>query len=277
MIEIPPSIKPRRSLGQNFLMDERVLEREVECVHITADDVVLEIGAGTGKLTQRLAQRAKRLIAIEYDRQFTDSLLILTRAHANIEFLWGDALVLELPAFDKLAANLPYHIALPILLRLLSYPFVEGVVVIQKDMAQRICAQPGQVGYGRLAVVAQRLAHAEIVATVPREAFMPLPHVDSAMLRIRPIKKPFAIASDDLFKCLLDHVFLYREDTLTTALYHLPSARPVIPLLPKKLRLKQITRITPDEFGEVSRFLDSHKVRLPITSNAIKRKAQKKF
>jgi 16S rRNA (adenine1518-N6/adenine1519-N6)-dimethyltransferase len=275
MVNVPRNIRPQRQLGQYFLMDERILEREIAYAQIAVEDTVLEIGAGIGNLTERLAPHAKHVVAVECDKQFQDRLESLANVHGNISLIWGDALAVRLPSFNRVVANLPYRVALPIVLRLLNYPFENGVLMIQKTMAQHICASPGEVGYGRLSVTVQRLARTELLDTVPRIAFSPSPDVDSAIIRIRPISSPFAVASAEAFKRLLDHLLIYRDDKLIIALSRLSGTQAIASLLPEKLRNKQVSQMTPEEFGEVSRFLDSRKVGLPAVSNTTKRKAQK--
>jgi 16S rRNA (adenine1518-N6/adenine1519-N6)-dimethyltransferase len=138
-------------------------------------------------------------------------------------------------------------------------------------MAQKISADPGEPGYGRVSVKVQRLARAELLDVVPRSAFSPPPSVDSAMLRLTPVSYPFPVASEEAFKHLLDNLFLRREEKLGDAL---PGLAGVTALLPGRLRAKQVSQLAPGEFGEVSRFLDSHKVRLPAVRNSAKRTAQ---
>lgn len=273
MIELPASIRPQRQLGQNFLLDKLILEREVGYAGIAAGDTVLEIGAGFGNLTECLAARAGHVAAVEYDKQFKGKLESLAKIRGNISLIWGDALSVQLPLFNKVVANLPYRIALPVAFRLLESPFENGVLMLQEDMAQRICASPGEAGYGRLSVTMQRLASTDLLDTVPRAAFSPAPDVDSAIVRLRPVSVPFAIAPAEAFKALLEHLFLYRNDRLATALQPLGSARDAVPLLRRELRDKQVSRLTPGEFGEVSRFLDSRKVELPAVSQATKRRS----
>ena len=275
MVDVPRNVRPQRQLGQNFLMDARILEREIAYAQIAVEDTVLEVGAGIGNLTERLASHANHVVAVECDKQFQNMLESLASVHGNISLIWGDALAVRLPSFNRVVANLPYRVALPIVLRLLNYPFENGVLMIQKAMAQHICAGPGEVGYGRLSVTMQRLARTELLDTVPRIAFSPSPDVDSAIIRIRPINSPFAVASAVAFKHLLDHLFIYRDDKLIIVLSRLSSTQAIASFLPEKLRNKQVSQMTPEELGEVSRFLDSHKVGLPAVSNTTKRKAQK--
>jgi 16S rRNA (adenine1518-N6/adenine1519-N6)-dimethyltransferase len=275
MIDLPRDIRPQPRLGQSFLMEGRILECEIDYAGVGAEDTVLEVGAGIGNLTERLATRAGQVIAIEYDQQFRPRLDSLAETHGNITPLWGDALAVPLPPFSKVVSNLPYRVALPIILRLLDYPFASGVVMLQANMARRICAGPGEAGYGRISVTVQRLARTQLLDTVPRSAFSPEPSVDSAMVRLWPVTGPFGVASAEAFKRLLDHAFLFREDALSAALSRLAGAAAVAPLLPGKLRSKRVSQLAPEEFGEVSRFLDAHKVRLTAVSNAAKRTAQK--
>jgi 16S rRNA (adenine1518-N6/adenine1519-N6)-dimethyltransferase len=261
-------IRPRHRLGQSFLMETAIADREVGYAEIGARDTVLEVGAGIGNITALLASRAAHVVAIECDRQFRPRLDGLAMTHGNITLLWGDALAVPLPPFTKVVSNLPYRVALPIVFRLLEYPFSEGVVMVQENMAQHICAGPGEAGYGRISVTVQRRAYTELLDTVPRSAFWPEPKVDSAIVRLRPVVRPFGVASDEAFKRLLEHSFRYRDDRLSVALLRLAGAAQVVPLLPGRLRDRQVSALTPTEFGEISRFLDAHKVRLPAFGTA---------
>lgn len=274
MRDLPRDIRPRRELGQNFLVDERILAREVELAGIAAGDTVLEIGAGIGNLTERLARQAGQVVAVERDRQFASRLDSLTRRYRNVSVIWGDARTVRLPQFDRLVANLPYRVALPALLRLLDCTFAGGLVMVQQEMARHICAGPGEAGYGWLGVTVQRLARVELLDTVPRAAFAPAPDVDSALVRLEPADAPFPVASAAAFRQLLDFLFLHRADRLAGALQRLPGAGDVASLLPGRLRGKQVSQLTPAEFGEVSRFLDAHDAALPVISNSVKRRAQ---
>jgi 16S rRNA (adenine1518-N6/adenine1519-N6)-dimethyltransferase len=268
---MPREPRPQRDLGQNFLVDEACLDAEIGYADVRAEDTVLEIGAGPGNLTERLAARAARVVVIEYDRQFRPRLESVASANGNVTVVWGDALTVGLPPFTKVVANLPYRVALPVIMRLLDQLFHSAVLIVQKDMAQKICAMPGEAGYGRVSVTVQRLARAELLDIVPRSAFSPPPRVDSAMLRLTPVSDPFPVASAEAFRRLLDNVFLRRGEKLADAL---PGLADVAALLPARLRGRQVSALTPEEFGEVSRFLDSHKVRLPAVRNSVKRRAQ---
>lgn len=268
---MPGTARPQLDLGQNFLVDAASLDAEIRHAQVKSTDTVLEIGAGTGNLTGRLAARAGRVVAVEYDRRFLQRLEGLAGVHCNIELIWGDALTVPLPPFGKVVANLPYRVALPVIMRLLGQPFDRAVLIVQKDMAQKICAGPGETGYGRVSVTVQRLARAELLQVVPASAFSPPPRVDSAMLRLTPVSEPFAVGAAEAFRSLLDNLFLRRGEKLADAL---PGLADVTALLPGRLRGRQVSQLTPEEFGEVSRFLDAHKVRLPAVRKSAKRRAQ---
>jgi 16S rRNA (adenine1518-N6/adenine1519-N6)-dimethyltransferase len=268
---MPKGARPQLDLGQNFLVDQASLDAEIRYADVTARDTVLEVGAGTGNLTERLATRAGQVVAIEYDRRFRARLESIARANRNVTLVWGDALTVGLPPFTKVVANLPYRVALPVIMRLLGQPFDRAVLIVQKDMAQKISAGPGQAGYGRVSVTVQRLARAELLDVVPRSAFSPPPGVDSAMLRLAPVSDPFPVASEEAFRHLLDNLFLRRDEKLADAL---PGLAEVAGVLPGRLRTRPVSQLAPGEFGEVSRFLDTHKVQLPAVRNSAKRTAQ---
>ena len=183
-------LKPRKSLGQNFLRDRSYLERILAAGAIESCDTVLEIGAGTGVLTRALAAQARRVVAVELD----DSLVILLRTEfesvRNVEIWHGSALDFDpcghLREGYKLVGNIPYYITGPIIRRYLeaSCPPRCLVLMVQREVAERIVAAPGSLSL--LGVSVQFYASAEIVARVPSRAFFPRPKVDSAILRLTP-------------------------------------------------------------------------------------------
>ena len=193
-------IRPKKSLGQNFLTNTAILRREVACADIAAGDTVLEIGAGIGNLTQLLLERAGQVVAVEQDSQFAPCLKDLQRRHGHLKVLWGDALAVDFPPFDKAVANLPYQVALPIVFKLLNQRFERAVLMLPKRLAQRLCATVGQKGYGRLGVAVGRLAQVEWIEQVGKDAFSPRPEVESALVLIKRTKPKFAVPSEDFFR-----------------------------------------------------------------------------
>src|SRR2546421_9201202 len=183
-------MRPNKSFGQNFLIDRSVLQKIVDAAEIQATDQVLELGAGTGVLTGELAQRARRVVAVELERDMLALLAKTTRNYPNVELIARNLLffnpteVFGEEAY-KLVANLPYYITAPTFRHFLesANPPRLIVVMVQQEVAQRIVADPGDLSL--LAVSIQFYGQPRIVARVPAEAFYPAPKVDSAILRLR--------------------------------------------------------------------------------------------
>lgn len=189
-------IKAKKSLGQNFLKDDAVLQRIVESANLSKNDVVIEIGPGQGVLTELLAQKCKKVIAIELDDRLIEMLRNKLRNKENVEIIHDDILKINLPELIekelkadeaksyKLVANIPYYITAPIIRLLLEteFPPSEMILMVQKEVAERICAKAGEMSI--LAVSVQYYAQPEYLFTVPKTAFDPMPKVDSAVIRI---------------------------------------------------------------------------------------------
>ena len=188
-------ISARKKYGQNFLIDSDVLEDTVRAAEIGPDDVVLEIGPGIGTLTQYLASAARKVVAVEIDRSLQDVLADTLSGWKNVEILWDDILKVDISALAahenaaspiKVAANLPYYITTPILLKLLESgaPIESITVMVQKEVADRMEAGPGTKDYGALSLAVQYAAKVEIVRIVHPSSFMPQPGVDSAVVKL---------------------------------------------------------------------------------------------
>ena len=244
----PYPIRPKKKLGQNFLTDDAVLRREVACADIAAGDTVLEIGAGIGNLTQLLLERAGQVVAVEQDRQFVPYLEDLQRQHEHLKVIWGDALAVDFPRFDKAVANLPYQVALPIVFKLLNQRFERAVLMLPKRLAQRLCATVGQRGYSRIGVTVGRLAQVEWIEQVGKDAFFPRPEVESALVLIKRTKPKFAVPSDDFFRQVLESLFARRQARVQQIV---PPA--ALASLSKKIKNKPVYTVTPREFGAITR------------------------
>ncbi|MEB3272788.1 MAG: 16S rRNA (adenine(1518)-N(6)/adenine(1519)-N(6))-dimethyltransferase RsmA [Prochlorothrix sp.] len=198
---------PRKRFGQHWLRDPQILHRIVAAAHLQPSDRVLEIGPGRGVLTEALVAQAEAVVAVELDRDLCQSLTQRFGRHDNFILLQGDILRLDLtqqlqdfPHFHnltKVVANIPYNITGPILELLLgkiaqprSPRWQEIVLLVQKEVADRVCAAPGSKTFGALSVRCQYLADCEIVCAVPPQAFKPPPKVDSAVLRLVPRPHP---------------------------------------------------------------------------------------
>lgn len=182
---------PSKRFGQNLLTDVNILNKIADATESGPGDTVLEIGPGFGTLTSCLSDRAGKVIAIEVDRRLKPILEESLNGRSNIEIRWEDFMRCDLsalPAGYKVAANLPYYITTPIIMKLLEEENSPALMVfmIQKEVAERLSARPGGGEYGAITVMAQYHGRIECLMGVSREVFWPKPKVDSAVIRIRP-------------------------------------------------------------------------------------------
>jgi len=209
--------RPRKRLGQHFLVDPTTLERIADALGPTASDVVIEIGPGRGALTDLLSQRAKRVIAIELDRDLVPYLRDRYHEAGNVDVIERDVLEVNLGEVAGseflLAGNVPYYITTPILFHALEPPRpARAVYLVQREVAERIVAPPGSRTYGALSVNVQAVARAELVARVPAGAFRPSPSVESAIVRLTPRPDPAVNQSVEAgFRSLVQDAFGLRR------------------------------------------------------------------
>lgn len=223
----------RKSLGQNFLISEGVLDDIVTAAALTKGDSVLEIGPGMGFLTEKLAQAAGLVTAIELDNTLCELLRDVYKAENNIIIRQDDALNLDFAALAplsaargfptpyKIVANLPYYITTPLIFHFLEncQYWQEMVLMVQKEVADRITAQPGTKDYGVLTLMVDYSAQAEKILTVPAGAFRPRPNVDSAVIRLQGRgEPPVPVQDKKLFQALVKAGFGQRRKTLLNAL-----------------------------------------------------------
>jgi 16S rRNA (adenine1518-N6/adenine1519-N6)-dimethyltransferase len=197
--------RAKRSLGQNFLIDPNLQRRIVEALDPQPDDEVLEIGPGQGALTDHLAGTVRRLVLVELDNDLAAHLEREFAGRDDVEVVHRDILQVPLesvsadPARLKVIGNIPYNITTPILFSLLERrPRPRMIVLmVQREVAERIVAAPGSKTFGALAVGVQTVARAELVLHVGRKAFRPVPDVESSVIRIRPHEPPAIDAEDE--------------------------------------------------------------------------------
>jgi len=206
-VDIPALLKqhglrPDRGLGQNFLVDETALNKIIAAAEISPEQDVLEIGAGLGNLTHRLALVARQVVAVELDQRLISPLREVIRDLSNVTVIQGDILALDIsiimPGVTYLVvANIPYYITSAVLRHLLENkpPPIRSVLTVQREVAQRICAGPGEMSL--LALSVQVYGQPQIKGTIPAGAFYPPPKVDSAVIRIDLFQEP-RIPSDQL-------------------------------------------------------------------------------
>ncbi len=217
-------LRPRKSLGQNFLIDEAALGRIVAAAALTTGDSVLEIGPGLGSLTRHLAVAARDVVAVELDQTLLPALNEVVAPHSNVRVVHGDILdldpaVLVADADYKVVANIPYYITSAVIRHLLEARRRPTVIVltIQREVAERLSAAPGDLSL--LAVSVQAYARAEVVARIPAGAFYPRPDVDSSVVRLTALPQPvFGELDADRFFRVVKAGFSQKRKQLRNAL-----------------------------------------------------------
>ncbi len=201
----------KKSLGQNFLIDTNILHRIVDHAEITEETGAIEIGPGIGALTEQLAKRAKKVVAFEIDGRLLPILADTLSPYPNVEIIHEDVLKADVQSVihEKMqgtsdimvVANLPYYVTTPIIMKLLTenIPLRGIVVMLQKEVADRISAVPGTKDYNSLSIAIQYYTTAETVMTVPRTVFVPQPNVDSAVIRLIKRKEPAVKVENESF------------------------------------------------------------------------------
>ena len=242
------NIVPKKSKGQNFLTDGRVADRHINFASIEPGEKVLEVGPGFGILTERLIEKSGHVTAIELDEKLADH--IAERYGDRVHLIRGDALSIEFPEFDKFVSNLPYSISTPVIFKLLEYDFRKAVVMVQKEFAERMVANRGEVDYSRLTVNVYYRADCRILETVPSSRFKPRPKVDSALVEIIPRKAPFEVKDEELFFKVVDAGFIHRRKKIRSALrtegISIPEGAD-IPFLDDRMEV-----LSPEDIGKLS-------------------------
>lgn len=218
----------KKGLGQNFLVDRNIVGRILENAALDGESWVLEIGPGLGALTGPLAERAAQVVAVEIDRELA-AVLREVLAHPRIAIVEGDALEMDWRELLEdmgwrgqplsLVANLPYYITSPLIMKALEsgLPFTSIVVMVQKEVAERMLAAPGSKDYGVLSLAVQYYAEGSLVMKVPRTVFLPAPKVDSAVVRLLPRPPKVSAPRKELFQ-VIRAAFQQRRKTLRNAL-----------------------------------------------------------
>jgi 16S rRNA (adenine1518-N6/adenine1519-N6)-dimethyltransferase len=231
-------IRPRKRLGQHFLIDGNLMRRLADSAELNTHDLVIEVGAGTGGLTDLLAARAGRVLAVELDRALADILEDRFRDASNVAVIRGDILEqkhrimadaaekirqgpVTMEGTVKLVANLPYQVATPLLMNLLiDFPEVRRLCfAVQLEVGSRITAGPGTKAYGPLSILSQALCSVRVLAKLPARVFWPRPAVDSIMIRM-DVGPPLLADRAEVvrFATLLRQTFDHRRKTLRSAL-----------------------------------------------------------
>jgi len=217
----------KKSLGQNFMTDSSIVS---EIAESAGGEGIIEIGPGFGVLTEQLAQRYKKVVAVEIDERLIPILEDNLAGYNNVSVICADCMKTDMKRLIdenfgdmkvSVAANLPYYITTPVIAMLLEQklPFENIVIMVQKEVAQRICSCPGKKEYGAISVLCQYYTQPEIIAKVPAGLFVPPPKVDSAVLKLRVRKKPpVSVIDEKMFFKVVRASFAQRRKTLLNSL-----------------------------------------------------------
>jgi len=246
---------PKKRLGQHFTVNSDMLQRLVSHASITKDDIVLEVGAGLGFLTQLLSSKCKKVISVEVDPKIVSFLRKQLHSLQNVDLIEGDILKVSLPPFNKVVSTPPYSISSPLLFRLLERKFDCAVLILQKEFAERLAASVGSKDYGRLTVTIYYRADVELLDYVPRTMFYPPPDVDSMMVRLKPRGSPFQVDDEEMFFELVRTLFTQRNKKVRNALIPFLRKREITGKEAVELAdstiysAKRVRELAPEDFG----------------------------
>jgi 16S rRNA (adenine1518-N6/adenine1519-N6)-dimethyltransferase len=252
------SIFPKKRLGQNFVIDNSLLQSMIDFADVSIDDVVLEVGAGLGFLTRLLSLSCKKVIAVEIDPRLAVVLRERNFHLQNVELIEGDILTTLLPPFNKVVSNPPYSTSSPFLFWLLEKQFDLAVLTFQKEFAERLAAPVGSKDYSRLTVATYYRADVELLDYVPRVAFYPPPDVDSALVRLKLKPKPFEVTDENLFFQMVQIVFTQRNKKLRNALPMFLQKRGIPREKAQEIadslifHDKRVRQLAPEDFGALT-------------------------
>ena len=225
----------QKRFGQNFLVDARVLDKIIQSAGVTKEDCVLEVGPGIGTMTQALSEAARQVVAVEIDDHLIPILQETLKECPNVKVIHGDILKTDVKAIADeynegrplhVVANLPYYITTPIIMGLFEsgVPLKSITIMVQKEVADRMKAEPGTKDYGALSLAVQYYAEPYLVANVPPNCFIPRPNVGSAVIRLtRHEQPPVQVADEKLMFRLIRAAFNQRRKTLANSLNNSPE------------------------------------------------------
>lgn len=235
--------KPKKSLGQNFLIDENIARKIVESLNLTKDDVVVEIGPGQGALTKYIVENVKKIYAVEIDKRAAEELRS-NISSTKLKIINQDILEFDLSALDtgskklKLVGNIPYHLTSPILFKAIEYHkiIINVTMMIQKEVADRLTAKPYSKAYGILSVLTQFYGVPKSLFKVSPNCFFPKPKVTSTVVRIDfHHQLPFENVDEKLFRLVVRTTFGKRRKTLRNCLKYLPFDETIVKNIIQKI------------------------------------------
>lgn len=247
-------IRLKKSLGQHFLVDANILKKIATAAELAPEDTVVEIGAGIGTLTQELAQRAGRVIAVELDDRLIPLLQEHLHSYPNVVVVHQDFLQFDLRSVisDRklsIVGNLPYYVTAPIVEKLVEAHEIlkSATLLVQHEVAEKLCAAPGSRNASAITIFVQSFADVQRLFSVSRHAFFPQPEVDSTLVRLQFCERPKFCAPEDIFFRVVRAAFNLRRKTIKQALTRSPLLN-----LPIEIALEALeqTRLSPQRRGE---------------------------
>ncbi|MDH5481371.1 MAG: 16S rRNA (adenine(1518)-N(6)/adenine(1519)-N(6))-dimethyltransferase RsmA [Candidatus Bathyarchaeota archaeon] len=256
-------IFPKKLLGQNFMVENSIFQYTSDYAALNPEDVVLDVGAGLGILTRFLADRCKRVLAVEFDAKLVQALREQLQNAVNVVIIKGDVLKVPIPTFNKVVSIPPYRISSRLLLWLFSKNFDCAVSIFQTEFVNRLVASIDSNDYGWLTVFAYYYAEIELLDAVPRWMFYPQPNVDSVIIRLRPHRlPPFKLINETLFKQMVKSLFTERNRKVRNAVStFLKGVRGIAAEDAFKMaealpfRDKRVRELAPEDFGALANAL----------------------
>ena len=252
------NIFPKKRLGQNFTVDESLLQSVVNYADVEAKDTILEVGAGFGFLTRLLAPHVKKVLAVELDRNLITVLQSQLSRFKNVQIIPTDILTSNITGFDKVLSTPPYSISSPLLFWLLEREFTLAVMTFQEEFATRLTADVGSRDYSRLTVAIYYRADVELLEHVSKDCFYPSPDVDSIIVRVRPKPAPFKVNDEKAFNELVKTVFTQRNKKLRNAImpyllkYEIPKEKAQEMADALTFHDKRVRELAPEDFGALT-------------------------
>ena len=255
----------KKKFGQNFISDKNLLNAIANDAQIVSEDEVLEIGAGAGALTQVLSEKAKKVVSFEIDKELVDHLQALNLK--NVEFVFQDFMDCDLKEVEtkfeekyKVVANLPYYITTPIIFKFLedAEKLKSLTIMVQKEVAERVCASVGGKDYGILTVMTSFYGNAKIARIIKRQMFYPVPNVDSALLSIEIVDKYPEVDKRKFLK-FVKVCFSMRRKTLLNNLASTYSKEKLKQSLSEEILSKRAEQFSLDEFVEMFKKLETER------------------
>lgn len=242
----------RRKLGQHFLVDKNVARNFVEFADIKKNECILEIGGGSGLLTQEILKKTKKVKVIEMDKRFIG---ILREKFPSIEIIEGDALRVKLPSFDKCVSSIPYSISSGITLKLGKLK-KESYLMYQKEFGERLVAEPSEKNYSRITIMARYYFTPVLLKYVSKNSFLPKPRVDSVIIKLIPKRAKLSVKNEKFFFLVARALFNHKNQKIRNAFLHSRHEFDLDKSKAKKIKLnfeeKKVVELSLEEIAELS-------------------------